>query len=414
VTGDPGDACHATDLTELSATILDAKTEVDVRDYGAVLNGIADDTSAIQAALNTGQNLVIGGKPGIRAVARTMATLTMRTRSRGQTLTTKNAVIQPAFVGDVVRMNQVFQHVRVHTEGNLQPATGDYSDVAAIAIGRGGSNPKCASVAYSTVQSFKESGIIWEHGAHIDFTQFYADTVSHYGIRCDGIKYDDNNHGLFNNCQISKAGGRGYAVLSSTSQVTDNKSRSHQFINTKAFQCGQNYRVESINNVGTVFSELGITPDEYTATSKGNYLQVIDDQNAFENWIDSGTGNVLEGYSRFGKWEVKRSFVRTVEINNLMSGSQEFSQDVNYSLTDAITRTNVNAVVTHKHGGTGLRTDVFSGRVQLAGATAPAIIVNTVVERYTFPANTVIAAGATLPVTTTATGIGGAHIALPP
>lgn len=356
--------------TALNATILDsiidAKTEVDVRDYGAVLDGVADDTAAIQAALNTGQNVVISGKPNTRAIARTTGTLTMKSTSRGQCLTTRNAVIHPAFVGDVVRVNQVFQRVTVGIEGNLQPS-GDYSNVAMIGIGRGGTNPKCASVAYSTVQSVKGSAIIWEQGAHVDFTQFYADTMTHDGIRCDGVLYDDNNHGLFNNCHITKAAGIGYHVQSSTSEVTDNKSRSHQFINTKAFQCGQNYRIESINNVGTVFSELGLTPDEFTATSMGNNIEVIDGKNEYENWIDNGQGNRLSGYSTYSNWDTKKMLVRALRVNNIFAGVRELTQTANYTFVDRITDTNLDATVTHTHGGTGKRTDTFTGPLNANG-----------------------------------------------
>lgn len=293
----------------LDATV-NRRGSVSVTEYGAKLDGTTDDTTAIQNALNTGADVIIAGNSTTAGIAKTTATLTMSTAVTGQRLITHRASIQPAFLGDVVFLNNALHQVRVNILGNLQPSSGDYSNVAMIRIGSSTANPQQASVAYSNVQNVKGSAIIWDQGSMIDFTHFHADTVSGDGIRCTLVG-NDNNHGHFANTHIVSATGIGYAIYGDGTNLVSGGSRSHVFMNAKAFGCGQNYVIQSRDNVGTIFSEQSGTPSTTTANSRGNNIQILETATEFEAWVDAGAGNRIEGYSNGNAWETKNTVIRT-------------------------------------------------------------------------------------------------------
>lgn len=303
----------------LGATTSSARNVLDSRYRRTVLVPVGTDTSvdstaAIQAALDTGADVDIVGPynqttPGVAVIS---ATIHTNPTVPYQRLRTVHAQIVPTFRGDAVLMTTAAR-IDVDIRGTLQPASGDYSAVAAIRIGSvtNGYNPQQGSVAYSNVQNWKGDAVVWEAGAMIDFTHFHADTVSGSGFNCLA-NGNDNNHGNFANTHIVKAAGKGYAFYGDGSNLTTGGSRHHVFTNAKAFQCGQNFYFESRSNGGRIFSELSGTPDTFTTTSRGNDIQVHETAAAFEGWVDNGQGNRLSGYSNNNTWETKNSLTRNL------------------------------------------------------------------------------------------------------
>lgn len=345
---------------------------VNANSYGFVGDGIADDTAAIQAALDTGRSVVVSPpSPRTSAVARTSATLLMHATAAGQQLLTQQTVIAPAFVGDVV-MVRAKQGVNVAIRGTLQPGSGTYTEVAAIRVGglKSGTvyNPMQASVAGSDIRDFKGNGIIWDQGAKIDFTDVFVSDVTVDGVRCGGT-YDDNNHGHFANMHVIRAGRYGYAFLNGTFA-----SRAHQFVNAKAFNCGQNYRIETSGNAGSVFSELPVSPDQFTSTAKGNDISVIQTETAYESWLDSGSGNRLSGYSSFAEWDtrVHRSRDLRVRTRTQIGSAGGFINTIrtgSYNITTATSIASGASLALTIPGVTGISTKAV-GSVTLFGPNA--------------------------------------------
>jgi hypothetical protein len=338
------------------------------RDTGAAMDGVADDTAEIQAALNTGNDVEI-----TNGTVKITGRLNMV--SPGQRLTTRNATIKPAHLGDCILITQVHQAVSVTIGADLQPSSGDFSQVAAIRIGgpygTSGAvyNPKNASVAGSRIigpAAFKGNGVIWEQGAHIDFSRFSIE----YQVTYDGVRgtpdYDDNNEGFFANCRVSNCGRHGYWFQNNATDATKS-SRAHTFANAKSFGAGAiqaggaNFYIETGYNVGNIFSELGANPDNFTATSLVNNIEYTATNSNYANVVDSGTGNRLSGWNSFGKWDTKRMLMQAADINTLHAGRLSLTQPADNAFLDTVLDTNNNTTVTHNHGGTGVRTDAFSG-----------------------------------------------------
>jgi hypothetical protein len=318
--------------------------------YGFVGDGIHDDTAAIQAALDTGGDVLIAGTATATAIARTTAPLRTNPNAPYQRVLTKRAHISPAFVGDAVQMTTA-AFLTIDIRGDLQPTSGDYSNVAGIRIGSTANawNPQHGSIANSNVQSFKGNAVIWEDGSMIDFTHFHADTIAGDGIRCTNA--NDNNHGWFANTHIVNATGKGYAIYGDGSNLNAGGSRHHVFQDAKAFGCGQNFYIESRSNVGTIFSELSQTPSTTTATSRGNSIQINETAASFEGWVDAGIGNEISGYSVNNAWETKELRVRTPTL-----GSTRFSSVVSGQYTIPSTAISNASFATFAPGVTGLGT----------------------------------------------------------
>ncbi|MFZ2545220.1 MAG: hypothetical protein WAW80_04540 [Candidatus Saccharimonadales bacterium] len=345
-----------------------AITIVSPRKYGLVGNGIADDTAAIQTALNTGSDVEISD-------CTVKITATLRMNKAGQRLWTRNATVCPAFVGDAIQVTYAAQQVSVAFSGALQPNTGtasDYQETAAIRIGGTGSNynPKNASVARSRIfDAWRGNGIIWEQGAHIDFSQFSIETsVTYDGIR-GTPNFDDNNEGYFADTRVSNCGRYGYWFQNNAGDATKS-SRTHLFLNSKAFGCNTNFLIETNTNVGEIYSENGINPDQFTSVSYANNIQYGQTVSTYASVIDNGVGNRIQGLNAFGKWDTKVDLVQNLDINALHSGRQRLTQTADYAFLDTILDTNNNVTVTHNHGGSGVRTDTFTGPVAAnAGVT---------------------------------------------
>lgn len=343
-------------------TALDAVVNrrgfVSVTEYGAKLDGTTDDTTAIQNALNTGANVMIAGTATTPGIAKTTATLTLKTSAAGQQLVTSNASIQPAFVGDAVFLGGALQRVQATILGTLQPG-GTYTNVAAIRIGSSSYNPQQASVAYSDVRSWQGSGIIWDQGAMIDFTHFHVDTASGDGIRAT-YNLSDNNHGWFANTHIVNASGVGYAIYGDGTNLTNGGSRHNVFADAKAFGCGQNFLIQSRDNEGSIFSEQSGTPSTTTSTSRGNYLRVLETATEFEAWVDAGSGNRIEGFSNGNAYETKNAVIRTLTVGGTSTtAGTRFSQAISGQYTIGTSTVANGAIAAYNPAVSGLG----SGRV---------------------------------------------------
>lgn len=324
-----------------------------------VAGGSVDDTAVIQAALSTGRDVEISDVD-------VKITSTLIMNKAAQRLITRNAAILPAFIGDAVLITQPHQQVSATFGSSLQPAgTTAYAEVCAIRIGGTYSsttyNPKNASVARSRIiGAWKGNGIIWEHGAHIDFTQFSIETSATY----DGIRgtnnFDDNNEGYFADTRVSNCAGYGYRFIFHTT-VPEKSCREHEMINSKAFGCGTNFQFETRNSVGTIYSENGANPDQFASTSVANNISYKATNDMMNSVVDNGTGNRISGYSMYGKWDTINMLVRNMDVNGLHAGRRRLNQPADNAFEDTILDTNVNTTVTHKHGGSGTRTDIFSG-----------------------------------------------------
>jgi hypothetical protein len=355
-TGTPVSAAWLNDLENRTSSAAPREV-VNARDFGFVGDGVADDTAAIQAALNTGNDVIISpaGVTSSHAIARTTATLVMNVAALGQRLVTRNATIQPAFIGDGIQVTTK-STVSVSISGALQPSSGDFSEVAAIRIGGTSAayNPMQAAAPYCDIRNFNGSGIIWEHGAMIDFTHTLISDVTVDGFRCTA-NFDDNNHGHFLNTHVIRAGRYGYAALYGGA-YTDawnggHASSAHQFLNAKAFGCGQNFRLETNACVGTVFSEVSTTPDGFTSTSRANNIEVISTNAAYEGWTDAGSGNRLAGYAN-GDFRDNKTF----RTRQLQIGATNFSAVTSGQFTLPSTSIAAGASAVFTPGVTGLGT----------------------------------------------------------
>lgn len=266
-------------------------------------DGTIDHAPAIQTALDSGLDVhVVGTGPSV-GVATVGSTLTMNPNALNQRFTTSHATLYPTFVGDVVQVTTK-SVVSVAIDGSRQPSTGDFSAIAGIKIGGTSRayNPMQAAVSYCDIRNMKGSGIIWEQGAEIAFDHTFIADVTLDGINCTA-NFDDNNHGNFFGTHVIRAGRVGYWVQYGNNGVfTDTwngglVSSAHLFANAKAFQCGTNFLIEGHSCVGSVFSEIGVNPDTFASTSRGNAIEVIETNAAFEGWRDYGQGNELRGFA---------------------------------------------------------------------------------------------------------------------
>ena len=312
----------------------------------------------IQKAIDSGLDVVLSRPQGYS----TASTIELNRRSPGQRIITCNgAKIYPAFCGDVIRITRSLQSVSVFIDGKDCPS-GDYSEVAAIRVG-GPENPQGASLRNTHIEEFPGTGVIWEHGSHVLFSQVYVVAAGHDGIRATN-RFNDNNHGLFLNTHITRCAGVGYNIQYSTE--TEKRSRAHQFINAKGFGCGCNFRFEADGCSGTIFSEKGAQPDVYTETSSGNCMSYLGDVSSFRNLRDLGAGNEIQGLSQFGsRWLHKRMYAESLVIQGVpMAGARRFGQVGNNMFVDELIGSKAPSSVVHRAQGNALRRDVFEGEMQ--------------------------------------------------
>ena len=273
--------------------------------------------------------------------------------------------IYPTFDGDVIRITGTEVHVFAKIIGHLQPRIGPSG--AAFVVGYGGAPANQCSLAFSDIVDFYGDGLVWEHGSMLYLASFSVTRVTGDGIRCTS-NFDDNNHGYFANTHLTRCKGIGYNVSADgkTNKDGDNPlfSRHHHFSNAKAFACGQNFFIGTIGNVGTVFSELGLRPDEFGPKSRGNRLSCLETRTSFEQWIDLGKGNDLDGYSGYRRWDHKSGTYRKLSIGNRFEGQQDFFHVADNNFADTISDTVAAVKVHHLKGSASHRVDVYDGTVE--------------------------------------------------
>lgn len=411
-------------LTSSALSATYGRGVVDVRAFGAALDGTTDDAAAIQAALDTGLDVVIARLNGGPVLdVKIGSTLTLPYVNKGQRLTTIGARLLPSFVGDAVHLDGDLQQVQVLIEGSLQPGAGDFSEVAGVRIGSNstgtylapGEWPFQPSVARTFIRGefgapFKGNGIIWENGPMVDFTQTYIADVTHDGIRAGGVAgMWDANHGLFVGTHVVRAGRYGYHIKR---RVTDEfeDSRFNKFVEAKAYDCGvkdgggvttsgASFRIETNSNSGSVFSERGIM--SLTGDSYGNHFE-MEPFNAVSplsedvyGHEDFGQGNRLSGMSYFEHYETVNARYNRIEINARYAGTWTRMQTGALAYLDTIVGGGADAYVDYEPEPGFTRIDRFNGAIALPGDTERVIIADSATGILTVPAATTVAAGAT-------------------
>ena len=341
--------------------------------FGAVANGVVDDTSAIQQAVDTGRNV-----KGI-GYYKTTSPITVSTYGQCIDFSGAETEIRPYFDGDTIRLTNEFIFCKTNISGGVwggtsyQPRVGTVG--AGIVVGYGGANANNCSVAGSRVIEMYGDGVRYDHGSMLNMTGLYVAKSTRDGIRCT-TSYDDNNHGYFVNTHVIQCSGVGYNVLNIGVLVDNNNSRHHVFSNAKAFECGQNFYIGTITNKGSVFSELSISPDEFGTYSAGNSISVIETVAAYGVWVDNGTGNILEGYSSYAQWEHKNLITNNLAINARLEGRFNFTQTADRTFETNVSGTTGDITVTRKKGTASKRTDVFEGIIQFPSSTSE-LVINT-------------------------------------
>lgn len=401
-----------------------ARGEADPRSIDAAFGvGTHDNAPAIQALLDTGADVIISALPEDPELdVRIGSTLSLGFAHPGQRLITRNARLMPTFRGDVVFVNGNRQHVDVTIGGGLQPASGDFSEVAGIRVGNVGSPaewPFLPSIARSRIENFKGNGVIWQNGPHLDLSLVYVADVTHDGIRAGGVGFDAN-HGLFIGTHVVRAGRWGYDIKrDNTASTPLLDSRFNKFIEAKAFDCGikngshvttsgGNFRIESNSNFGSIFSELGIV--SLTGDSYGNQLE-LEPFNAMSprgvgagqdvyGYEDFGQGNQLSGMSYFEHFETINARFNKIEINARFAGVWERLQTGANAYVDKVRDGGADTYIDYEPEPGRGRYDRFNGYLGLPGDTERVVVADSATGILTVPASTSVAAGATWTSTT--------------
>ena len=347
-------------IDETNAQLSESKKKlvyVNLKDFGVKGDGKTDDTAKIQEVLNEYDNIYI---PKGEYIVSSTLTINKKTKI----LSDGNGVIKPKMTDDVIRIASENCEINVNIDGSLQKATN--SSKAGIVIGFNGYNSQHIKLNGSYISNLKTSGIIWEQGSMCDFYQVRIYNCDGDGIICTD-NYDDNNHGLFINTHIIHCN-TGLRISGDVESNPDLPSRHHVFDNLKIYGCHKNLHIETITNYGSVFLESSSTPSEFTSTSKGNKIQIIETRAEFNDFIDRGHGNVIEGYSSHGTWLVKNNIVK----KNTLSDTDYIGNQVTYQKADnhfvsEFELTQNDVTVEYDKGTAQKRTDYFKDRVKFNG-----------------------------------------------
>lgn len=325
------------------------------------------DTAAVNTALASGADVILASLTGTAFA--TSATLVFSSTAVGQRLATVGTVIEPNFTGDCVHVMTAEQEAHVRIQAGSQPAgTTAYQEVAAIRIGSadGVNNAKNASVARSAVLgAWLGNGIILDQGAHVDMTGFSVTTsVTYDGIRGTNFA-DDSNEALVVSTRISNPGRYGYWLQDNATTPTCS-SRSWVFSNAKSFHAGsRNFLIETSQNYGSIFSELGTNPDQFTSTSYANKIDYTATVTMLASVDDQGLGNEISGQNSDTFWDTIAKRVRSLFVHFPgRSGTRHLWQSANYAFNDTLEGSSLAMTVTYEHATDNTkRTDTFQGPV---------------------------------------------------
>lgn len=361
---------------------MDSTAYVNINNFGVIGDGVTDITDELQELFNTYNNIYIPAGDYI-------VSHSLEIRKVMKIISHPNAVIKPIMCDDVIRIYSSFSDINVCINGELQSSSSD--EKAAIVIGYNGANTSHVKLYGTRINNMKTNGVIWEQGAMCDFSHVRIHECEYDGIICTD-NYDDNNHGLFQNTHII-ACSTGLRIQGNVNDSAVLPSRHHVFNNLKVFGCRKNIHIETINNVGTIFLELGSEASELTSTSKGNKISIIETRIEFSRFLDNGEGNVIEGYSTHQTWVTKKStsFAHTIgDTTNI--GLNNTYQDKNNSFVNDFSLTEGEVTYNYAKGTAYKRTDYFQDRVKFAGG----LIINYATSGvYTISENITIEPGAT-------------------
>ena len=334
------------------------RESVSVKDFGAVGDGIVDDTAAIQAAIDAADTVRI--PTGTYSISSPLVDSASAVNILGDGI--GRTIIKPSVDVDAVRLTAAFSAIK--------DITIDGSDVLSgtgvgVVIGFGGANASSCKLDGVNIKDMIGVGLLWEHGSLLLMSDVRVANCGSHGIQCTNT-YDDNNHGYFLNSHILNNSGTGI-LIEDNAGTPNNSSRHHVFSNTKLFGNNKNFEIQTITNMGSLFLELGTSASELTSTSKGNFITIIETATEFESLVDNGSNNTLYGYSSYGQYEYRNIIANNFQVNARLEGRQNFSQDGARSFLDDISGTAGAVTVTHGKGSASARTDVFTAAVQVGG-----------------------------------------------
>lgn len=373
-------------FAETNAQLSESKKKlvyVNLKDFGVKGDGKTDDTAKIQEVLNEYDNIYI-------PTGEYIVSSPLVINKKNKIISDGDGIIKPTMTDDVIRIASENCEINVNIDGSLQKATN--SSKAGIVVGFNGHNSQHIKLNGSYISNLKTSGIIWEQGSMCDFYQVRIYNCEGDGIICTD-NYDDNNHGLFINTHIIHCN-TGLRVSGDVDTNPDLPSRHHVFDNLKIYGCNKNLHIETITNYGSVFLESSTTPSEFTATSKGNKIQIIETRTEFDNFIDRGHGNVIEGYSAHGTWLVKNNIVKKNTLGDTyFIANQVTYQDADNHFVNEFELTQNSVTVEYAKGSAQKRTDYFRDRVKFNGG----LVVNYASTGiFTIPKGTSISPNSTL------------------
>lgn len=353
----------------LLAPFVTAQGTVTVYNYGAVGDGVTDDTAAFNKAIASGFDVLVPA--GSFLITAPM----LFSKSRQKIRCEYNGKIYPNYDGDVFRVTGEMCELSVYILGDHQPkmsVTG-----GAIVIGYGGAVAWKTSVSGSRIDGYGGNAFVWEQGAGADFKRTWARNCGGVGYLCTA-NYNDNNHGYFADTEATSCGGNGYSILGVVGAY-DNplNSRHHVFLDAKGYGNAKNFSIQTLSNWGSVFSEAGIAPDEFSLWSTGNKIEVIETRVARVAWVDLGQNNQLGGFDSYEQYSWRNHIANNYQVNNMFEGRWNKTQTADRTFEDNISATTGVVTVTRTKGTASKRTDAFGDRIKFPpGALAIPLIVS--------------------------------------
>lgn len=342
----------------------------------------------------------------------------LETKFDGQSIrTAPGAALYPNFDGNVISVTKTFNKISVRIIGTDQPGTGVKEGAIIIGWSADPTTPtdaRRACLSGSYITSRYGHGVEYWDGAYGDFSQCWVSDITEHGFVLGNTFGHDANHGIFEGAQATRCAKIGFWVRkknTSNTTVETADSRLHNLNNAKAFNCGQNYLIETEANFGLIFSEWSsdfdpakkIAEDTFGPSSWKNNIGYAGDVTKFSAMLDLGIGNEIEGPSTTnGSWWTRVKKVGRLIIQNGFSGNRQVYQSGNYTYRDEVTGS-TDGTVLYTHDTTpARRTDEFAGKVKFAaGSEIQALTVyGTLAGQVTVP-DGAVASGAKVEVVAT-------------
>lgn len=158
------------------------KNAVDVRFYGAQLNGTNDDTAAFQAAINTGKPVLVGpGNAKLSATLIPVGSGELRLIGAGSQFTTLTAA--PGFTGYMISPTGRYNIEGFTIQGLL---TDGVYGIGTNAVNSGGGRGRLYDIKFFNFDQAVNFGPEYEHPLGLDYDRVYVQGVRTCGINLGG------------------------------------------------------------------------------------------------------------------------------------------------------------------------------------------------------------------------------------